>query len=255
MKHSFGPIRLNLLYLSLILLRLIIALTSTSTIHPDEHFQNPEVAASLSLDYDLAGDVPLLTWEWTATNPCRSIVPVWLTIAGPFKLAKWFSPSGLPSGRTLFFTQRLVMFVLSLCIGKSTPLHPSCPKRIHSSNPTPPRSITLGNLSFPHNSPLIRLKSLNIHIPPPSILKLNRNSPTRSHSPRFEQNGQEDHQEKNRSLGSVDCVGNLDEGYVLGVCESGGVGRWGICDGRDERDQGREVSPCEELDVFSYTSC
>lgn len=82
------------LYWALVLVRLLVALSSTSTIHPDEHFQNPEVAASLVLDYSPAGDGPLLSWEWVGEHPCRSIVPVYLSLAWVFELVRTIARPG-----------------------------------------------------------------------------------------------------------------------------------------------------------------
>jgi phosphatidylinositol glycan class Z len=93
-------------------LRLVVALTSTSLIarrprsslasrcltpsqHPDEHFQNSEVAADLVFDfpYRLAR-----TWEWQPEHPCRSIVPVWLSTGWAFALLRCFVD--VPSARS-----------------------------------------------------------------------------------------------------------------------------------------------------------
>jgi hypothetical protein len=67
-----------ILHSFLILLRLIITLTTTSTIHPDEYFQNPEIASNLIFNYTTQSPI-LHTWEWTADKPCRSITPVAIT--------------------------------------------------------------------------------------------------------------------------------------------------------------------------------
>lgn len=75
-------------YVALLLLRLLVAITSTSTIHPDEHFQNPEVAASLIFDYG-GGDGGLLkTWEWVGSSPIRCIVPVASSVGAAFGMLK-----------------------------------------------------------------------------------------------------------------------------------------------------------------------
>lgn len=109
----------HVIYLLLILLRLLVALTSTSTIHPDEHFQNPEIAAALLFPYDQRGDGPLKTWEWGERRACRSITPVGASVGiafGAMKVVGWLG-WGEISGRTLFLVQRLWMFGMSLCIG------------------------------------------------------------------------------------------------------------------------------------------
>lgn len=81
-------LRRNKLYLGLVAIRLLVALTSTSTIHPDEHFQNPEVAAELVFDYGTRGDGTLRTWEWLGEQPCRSIAPVWGSVGAAFELLR-----------------------------------------------------------------------------------------------------------------------------------------------------------------------
>lgn len=84
--------RLLLVYGGLVGLRLLVALTSTSYIHPDEHFQNPEIAAAEVFDYSRSSSNGLLsTWEWSARFPCRSIVPVWATTGAAFALVRLFT--------------------------------------------------------------------------------------------------------------------------------------------------------------------
>ncbi|KAL8290620.1 hypothetical protein RQP46_002878 [Phenoliferia psychrophenolica] len=124
------------LYLSLVALRLLVALTSQSTIHPDEQFQNPEVAAALAFNYDSKGASPLLTWEWKGEKPCRSIVPVWITTGWAFELAGR-ATDGTPSGYTLFLIQRLVMFTSSLFIDALlyTTSHSPLPLLLYASSP------------------------------------------------------------------------------------------------------------------------
>ncbi|GAA5926955.1 hypothetical protein JCM1841_001597 [Sporobolomyces salmonicolor] len=99
-------------YLGLLILRILIAFTSTSTIHPDEHFQNPEIAASGVLDYSGANDALLRTWEWAGEAPCRSIVPV-LGSTGAAFLALKTMTGNAPTGWAIFAAQRAVMLLLS----------------------------------------------------------------------------------------------------------------------------------------------
>ncbi|KAA1096784.1 alpha 1,2 mannosyltransferase [Puccinia graminis f. sp. tritici] len=75
----------KLSYLVAICLRLTIVLTSTSFIHPDEHFQNTEIAIA---DVFNRSNRQTRTWEWDPLRisdrtigggPVRSIVPVWMT--------------------------------------------------------------------------------------------------------------------------------------------------------------------------------
>ncbi|GAA5986130.1 hypothetical protein JCM11641_004719 [Rhodosporidiobolus odoratus] len=107
--------RFRLIYGTLVLVRIIIALNSTSYIHPDEHFQNPEVAASLTYDYSNTGDEPFKTWEWTADSPCRSIAPVLGSTGAAFALLRAIVGSG-PSAHALFLAERATMLVLSFAI-------------------------------------------------------------------------------------------------------------------------------------------
>ncbi|GAA6014017.1 hypothetical protein JCM11491_003489 [Sporobolomyces phaffii] len=98
-------------YVGLALVRILIAASSRSVIHPDEHFQNPEVAAQLVFDYAPSGSLPLETWEWQTQQPCRSIAPLWISSALAFSLV-----GDNPSAETLFIAQRGVMLLLSFAI-------------------------------------------------------------------------------------------------------------------------------------------
>jgi len=127
-------------YTALALLRVLVAFTSPSFIHPDEHFQNPEVAASLSFTYAATGDPPLRTWEWRPPSPCRSLVPVVASTGLAFELLKLFVGSSEhtsfllrthrshreltrhradPSAAALLAAERAIMLVFSFCIGAS----------------------------------------------------------------------------------------------------------------------------------------
>ncbi|BGP25863.1 phosphatidylinositol glycan, class Z [Rhodotorula toruloides] len=89
------------LYGVLALLRILIAFTSTSAIHPDEHFQNPEIAASTVAVYSEAGEGLLRTWEWEGTAPCRSIIPILGSTGWMFALLRLIA-SDKPTGYALF---------------------------------------------------------------------------------------------------------------------------------------------------------
>ncbi|GAA5926902.1 glycosylphosphatidylinositol-alpha 1,2 mannosyltransferase [Sporobolomyces koalae] len=102
-------------YAVLVLLRLIVAWTSFAIIHPDEHFQNPEVAASIVWEYPMDAVGLSRTWEWTAREPCRSIAPVWLTSGAAFTLLRGTLGINL-SARAIFVAERTAMLVLSLFI-------------------------------------------------------------------------------------------------------------------------------------------
>jgi len=87
------------------MIRLHFAL-SNSYIHPDEHFQGPEVVvgkSSLTLVFrtgyanplflgDLLGWQASLPWEFTNDNPVnspiRSILPIWLVYGLPIRVIK-----------------------------------------------------------------------------------------------------------------------------------------------------------------------
>ncbi|GAA6053257.1 hypothetical protein NBRC10513_007170 [Rhodotorula toruloides] len=103
------------LYGVLALLRILIASTSTSAIHPDEHFQNPEIAASTVFEYALSSDGLLRTWEWEGTAPCRSIVPVVGSTGWIFALLK-LAVGDKPTGYALFLAQKLAMLLFSFLI-------------------------------------------------------------------------------------------------------------------------------------------
>lgn len=124
------------LYGVLALLRILIAFTSTSAIHPDEHFQNPEIAASTVFEYSRLDGGLLRTWEWEGPNPCRSIVPVLGSTGWTFALSKlamgdsqsirWRTCAAAgtnvaicaePTGYALFLAQRLAMLLFSFFIG------------------------------------------------------------------------------------------------------------------------------------------
>ncbi|BGP33424.1 alpha 1,2 mannosyltransferase [Rhodotorula toruloides] len=116
--------RYTRLYGVVALLRILIAFTSTSAIHPDEHFQNPEISASTVFEYARWGDGLLQTWEWEATAPCRSIVPVlgstgWslallkLAMGGkPTDYLIWSTSNGSPISLLMFASSPVVFTFL-----------------------------------------------------------------------------------------------------------------------------------------------
>ncbi|GAA6050678.1 hypothetical protein JCM3770_000888 [Rhodotorula araucariae] len=102
-------------YAALASLRVFVAFTSLSSIHPDEHFQNPEIAAGVYFSYSGPGDGLLRTWEWTGDAPCRSIAPVLGSSGRAFQvLHLLLGPD--PPATTLFAAQRAVMLFLSFSI-------------------------------------------------------------------------------------------------------------------------------------------
>jgi len=111
-------------YVMAIALRLIIVLTSTSFIHPDEHFQNSEIAIH---DVFRQSSHPYRTWEWDPLRlpghtlgggPVRSIVPVWITSHVALYTLKFFHAWGFMniSTRALVIFPRLILFLLSLLV-------------------------------------------------------------------------------------------------------------------------------------------
>jgi hypothetical protein len=115
-----------------VLARLYFAL-SPSYIHPDEHFQGPEIIAGELKDTAVAfhpfvnlfpGEVfgyPIYkTWEFTSSHPIRSIFPFWLIYGWPLTVLKWLG-EGLGYGSVppsiAFYSLRILMFLLSFILG------------------------------------------------------------------------------------------------------------------------------------------
>ncbi|KAI4723929.1 GPI mannosyltransferase 4 [Aureobasidium sp. EXF-10728] len=100
-------------YLFLVVLRLYLAL-SPSYIHPDEHFQGPEVIAGRVFGY-----ASHLTWEFTSDSPIRSVFPLRIFYGLPLTLLKWIC-DGIGyhtiSPATVYYTLRALMFVLSFVL-------------------------------------------------------------------------------------------------------------------------------------------
>ena len=102
-------------YIFALALRLYIALFSTAYIHPDEYFQSTEVVAG-----DLLGIETVRTWEFNPQQPCRSMASVKLFGLPLILLVKAYEVKGLaPSARTIFYTQRLTAFAISLIVDAS----------------------------------------------------------------------------------------------------------------------------------------
>ncbi|KAI5365119.1 putative GPI mannosyltransferase [Septoria linicola] len=102
------------IYLLLVLVRLYFAL-SPSYIHPDEHFQGPEVIAGEVFGYPI-----YKTWEFSSEHPIRSIFPFWLVYGWPLTVLKWIH-EGLGYGpvqpKTAFYCLRCLMFLNSFVLG------------------------------------------------------------------------------------------------------------------------------------------
>ncbi|CCU76649.1 GPI mannosyltransferase/alpha 1,2-mannosyltransferase [Blumeria hordei DH14] len=99
-------------YILLVLIRLYFAL-SPSYLHPDENFQGPEVIAVFS--YPIR-----LTWEFTSTNPVRSVFPLWPVYGFPMLLLRWLWMGNKNNNHVppiaAFWTLRVLMFVLSFVL-------------------------------------------------------------------------------------------------------------------------------------------
>ncbi|CAG8955275.1 hypothetical protein HYFRA_00011257 [Hymenoscyphus fraxineus] len=101
-------------YLFLILVRLYFALTP-SYLHPDENFQGPEVIAGQIFSYPVK-----LTWEFTSTDPVRSVFPLWPVYGLPMLLLRWLWIGNGNDGEippiAVFWTLRVLMFALSFVL-------------------------------------------------------------------------------------------------------------------------------------------
>ncbi|KIX09891.1 uncharacterized protein Z518_00972 [Rhinocladiella mackenziei CBS 650.93] len=103
----------RLLYLFLLFVRVYFALCP-SYLHPDEIFQGPEPIAGYLFPYPNHR-----TWEWTSSHPIRSVFPLWPIYGLPMTLLKWIwaqDEDGLVDPSTIYYTLRLVMFVLSFVL-------------------------------------------------------------------------------------------------------------------------------------------
>ncbi|KAF3907291.1 hypothetical protein ABW21_db0200797 [Orbilia brochopaga] len=95
------------LYLGLSLIRLYLAL-APSYIHPDEHFQGPEVVAGEHFGWNVTK-----TWEFTAENPIRSYVPLLAVYAMPMTVLQWIANAD-PNPAMLFYGVRLLFYFFSM---------------------------------------------------------------------------------------------------------------------------------------------
>ncbi|KAK5109460.1 hypothetical protein LTR62_007020 [Meristemomyces frigidus] len=112
------------IYLLLVLVRLYFAL-SPSYIHPDEHFQGPEIIAG-----EIFGWPTYKTWEFVSAQPIRSIFPLKLIYAPALIIFKWLC-TGIDFDVTpiaVFYVLRLLMFLLSFVL-QDWALHELLPDR------------------------------------------------------------------------------------------------------------------------------
>ncbi|KAI9693477.1 MAG: alpha 1,2 mannosyltransferase [Bogoriella megaspora] len=101
------------LYLLLVVVRLYLAL-SPSYLHPDENFQGPEIIAHRIFDFPASP-----TWEFTSSQPIRSVFPLWLVYGAPMYLVRWLWQGfhhDEPPAWLLFYILRGYMFMLSFVL-------------------------------------------------------------------------------------------------------------------------------------------
>ncbi|CCX07121.1 Similar to GPI mannosyltransferase 4; acc. no. Q5BAX7 [Pyronema omphalodes CBS 100304] len=97
-------------YLLLLAVRLYFAL-SPSYIHPDEHFQGPEVIAGHVFNWPTHS-----TWEFTSTAPIRSYFPLWMVYGLPLKFLAQITPGETPAPLFTFYFLRILFFLLSFVL-------------------------------------------------------------------------------------------------------------------------------------------
>ncbi|KAK9472527.1 Alg9-like mannosyltransferase family-domain-containing protein [Dipodascopsis tothii] len=101
----------RLVYLVLVLVRFYFTLVP-SYIHPDEHFQGPEVMAG-----EVFGWQTTRTWEFTAERPIRSIVPLWLAYGLPLTFLRWiYDLSSDVNPMLAYYFLRLFFFAASFSL-------------------------------------------------------------------------------------------------------------------------------------------
>ncbi|KAF8536122.1 Alg9-like mannosyltransferase family-domain-containing protein [Trichophaea hybrida] len=99
-------------YLLLLAVRLYFAL-SPSYLHPDEHFQGPEVIAGHVFNW-----ATHKTWEFTSEAPIRSYFPLWLVYGLPLKFLNTIIMPGPEPPRpvVVFYFWRILFFLLSFVL-------------------------------------------------------------------------------------------------------------------------------------------
>ncbi|KAL7276881.1 alpha 1,2 mannosyltransferase [Rhizina undulata] len=98
-------------YFLLVFVRLYFAL-SPSYIHPDEHFQGPEVIAGHIFSWPTTK-----TWEFLPESPIRSVFPLWAAYGLPMQLVRWIVPdSHTLSPLWMFYGLRTMFFLVSFVL-------------------------------------------------------------------------------------------------------------------------------------------
>ncbi|KAK9449342.1 Alg9-like mannosyltransferase family-domain-containing protein [Limtongia smithiae] len=99
----------KLAYLLLLIVRFYFTVCP-SYIHPDEHFQGPEVIAG-----DIFGWDVFKTWEFTGDTPIRSILPLWFAYGFPMTILRWvFDLEANPV--IVYYFLRMFFFLISFCL-------------------------------------------------------------------------------------------------------------------------------------------
>ncbi|KAI5810155.1 Alg9-like mannosyltransferase family-domain-containing protein [Peziza echinospora] len=98
------------LYLVLVAVRLYCAL-APSYIHPDEHFQGPEVIAG-----DIFGWQTTKTWEFTSPQPIRSVFPLWAAYGVPMQLLHWITADAALNPSLVYTMLRVLFFLVSFVL-------------------------------------------------------------------------------------------------------------------------------------------
>lgn len=124
-------------YLLLLLVRLYFAF-APSYIHPDEHFQGPEIIAgmllitlNLRIRFDVVNPSDLITgylfsfpssppWEFTVSTPIRSVFPLYVAYGFPLTCLKWlwgeFSDGDTPPPEIVYRVVRGTFFLMTFVL-------------------------------------------------------------------------------------------------------------------------------------------
>ncbi|KAI5294339.1 alpha 1,2 mannosyltransferase [Ascosphaera acerosa] len=97
------------LYLLLLLVRIYFVF-APSYIHPDEHFQGPEIITSQI--YGFPSSPP---WEFTSTAPIRSVLPLYIAYGLPLTCLKWIwgelGYGDAPPPELVYYAIRVIFFL------------------------------------------------------------------------------------------------------------------------------------------------
>lgn len=96
---------------SAVLIVRLLAVFTPSYIHPDEHFQGPQVIAAVVFGWDLHK-----TWEFTPDRPIRSAASLW-TIYAPVMYPWKYIVGSDVGGFPLYLALRLWFVLLTYVFG------------------------------------------------------------------------------------------------------------------------------------------